>query len=90
MANHKSALKAHNRADKQTLRNRVRKSRMNTMTRKFRDAIKSHGSKTDIQNFFKDAVSTISKAAAHNTIHPRKAGRLVSALTRDLKASGNG
>lgn len=83
MAHHKSAIKRIKQSEKRRLRNRARKSRMKTAIRAVEQAMfEKNTEKT--QEKLREAVSIIAKTAAKGIIHPNKASRKISRLTRGV------
>jgi len=78
MANHPSSLKRHRQSEKQRLRNRVRRSEINSVEKK----VKKATTKEEALKYLKLFVSKIAKAAQKGNIHKRNAGRHVSRLTQ--------
>lgn len=79
MANIKSAKKRIKVIETKTLRNKVIKSKLKTLTKKV-DAAVAAGDKNLANESLKEAVVAIDKAAAKGIIHKNTAGRRVSAL----------
>ncbi|MBO4652660.1 MAG: 30S ribosomal protein S20 [Lachnospiraceae bacterium] len=81
MANIKSAKKRILVIETKTLRNRIIKSKVKTLTKKV-DAAVAAGDKTLAQNNLTTAIVAIDKAAAKGIFHKNNAARKVSRLQR--------
>ena len=81
MANIKSAKKRILVIETKTLRNRIIKSKVKTLTKKV-DAAVAAGDKTLAQNNLTAAIIAIDKAAAKGIYHKNNAARKVSRLQR--------
>ena len=81
MANIKSAKKRILVIETKTLRNRIIKSKVKTLTKKV-DAAVAAGDKTLAQNNLTSAIVAIDKAAAKGIFHKNNAARKVSRLQR--------
>ena len=81
MANIKSAKKRILVIETKTLRNRIIKSKVKTLTKKV-DAAVAAGDKTLAQNNLTSAIVAIDKAAAKGIYHKNNAARKVSRLQR--------
>ena len=81
MANIKSAKKRILVIETKTLRNRIIKSKVKTLTKKV-DAAVAAGDKTLAQNNLTAAIVAIDKAAAKGIFHKNNAARKVSRLQR--------
>ena len=81
MANIKSAKKRILVIETKTLRNRIIKSKVKTLTKKV-DAAVAAGDKTLAQNNLTAAIVAIDKAAAKGIYHKNNAARKVSRLQR--------
>ena len=81
MANIKSAKKRILVIETKTLRNRIIKSKVKTLTKKV-DAAVAAGDKTLAQNNLTTAIVAIDKAAAKGIFHKNTAARKVSRLQR--------
>ena len=81
MANIKSAKKRILVIETKTLRNRIIKSKVKTLTKKV-DAAVAAGDKTLAQNNLTTAIVAIDKAAAKGIYHKNNAARKVSRLQR--------
>jgi small subunit ribosomal protein S20 len=80
MANHKSAIKRHKQSLVRRMRNRMNKSRMNTVVRRVEEALVA-GAEEVAQEALKVAVPIIQKTASKGTIHKKTASRKISRLT---------
>lgn len=67
--------------EKRRMRNRARKSRMKTAIRAVEQAMFEKDIEK-VQQKLREAVSVIARTAAKGTIHPNKAARKISRLTR--------
>lgn len=85
MANHKSALKRVKQNEKRQLRNRMRKTQMKTAIKSVEEAINSNSAELASQEL-QEAISVIDKTASKGVIHPNKASRKISRLTRKVNA----
>ncbi len=81
MPNHKSAIKRMRQNEKRRLRNRARKSRMKTAIRAVEQAMFEKDVEK-VKEKLREAVSIIAKTASKGTIHPNKASRKISRLTK--------
>ncbi|MBQ6661585.1 MAG: 30S ribosomal protein S20 [Lachnospiraceae bacterium] len=81
MANIKSAKKRILVIETKTLRNKIIKSKIKTLTKKV-DAAVAAGDKTLAQNSLTNAIVAIDKAAAKGIFHKNNAARKVSRLQR--------
>ncbi len=80
MANHKSAIKRHKQSLVRRMRNRMNKSKMNTVVRRVEEALVA-GAEEVAQEALKVAVPIIQKTASKGTIHKKTASRKISRLT---------
>ncbi len=78
MDRHNSTIKRHRQSLKRYERNRAAKSRMKTYIRKVEEATTRESAETALR----DAISSIDKTAGSRVIHPNKAARVKSRLTR--------
>lgn len=85
MANKRAAEKFARQSAKRRLRNRIRKSRMKTLIRKFDQAIQS-GDRDLAVTLYRQATSAVDKAAKKGAIHRNKADRAKSQLALKLNA----
>lgn len=83
MANIKSAIKRIDVTKKQTLRNKMRKSELKTLTRKFDLAIEENRLE-DAQVVLRTIDKKLKKATAKNVLHINAASRKLSKLTQRL------
>ncbi|MDO4544377.1 MAG: 30S ribosomal protein S20 [Clostridia bacterium] len=83
MANIKSAIKRAKISEKENLRNRMAKSEMKTVIRRFDEAIAA-GDKEAIDAAYKLAVKTVDQAAAKGVIHKNNADRKKAQLAKKL------
>lgn len=83
LANTPSARKRVRQTATRTLRNRIYKSRIRTMTRRFREAL-SEGDLQKAKEFLARVASIVDKAAKKGVIHPNFAARRKSRLQRRL------
>lgn len=79
MANIKSAKKRIKVIEKKTLRNKMVKSKLKTVLKKF-DAAVASGDKSAAENMLKVCTSEISKAASKGILHKNTASRKISRL----------
>jgi small subunit ribosomal protein S20 len=87
MANTKSAKKAARQAEKRTLINKSRRSRMRTYVRKVEEAIAA-GNKEAANLALREAQPEIMRSAAHGIIHKNTASRKISRLSAQIKTLG--
>lgn len=80
MANIKSAKKRIRVIETKTLRNKMIKSKVKTVTKNVESAIAA-GNKADAEARLKIAISEISKAASKGVYHKNNASRKISNLT---------
>jgi small subunit ribosomal protein S20 len=80
MANHKSAIKRHKQSQERRMRNRINKSKMNTVIRRVEEALVA-GVEDAAQEALKIAIPVIQKTAGKGTIHQKTASRKISRLT---------
>lgn len=83
MPNIKSAIKRVNVNAKKNAENRMVKSQINTVTRKFEDAV-SKKDKELATKLYSEVVSTLDKAVSKNVIHKNTASRCASRLATKL------
>jgi len=84
MAQHKSAIKAHNQSIKKSLRNKIVKSKIKTFTNKVEELIKLKEYPHSIAAL-KVAESVIMKAVTKKAIKLNTASRKISRLTHRVK-----
>ena len=87
MANTKSAKKAARQAERRTLINKARRSRVRTYVRKVEEAIAS-GDKEAAAVAFREAQPEIMRSASKGIIHRNTASRKISRLSARIKALG--
>jgi small subunit ribosomal protein S20 len=87
MANTTSAKKAARQAEKRTLVNKSRRTRMRTFVRKVEEAIAS-GDKTAANLALREAQPEIMRSASKGIIHRNTASRKISRLSARIKALG--
>jgi small subunit ribosomal protein S20 len=87
MANTKSAKKAARQAEKRTLINKSRRSRMRTFVRKVEEAIAS-GDKQAADLALREAQPEIMRSALKGIIHKNTASRKISRLSARIKSLG--
>jgi len=87
MANTKSAKKAARQAEKRTLINKARRSRMRTFVRKVEEAIES-GDKQAADLALREAQPEIMRSALKGIIHKNTASRKISRLSARIKSLG--
>jgi len=87
MANTKSAKKAARQAERRTLINKSRTSRMRTFVRKVEEAIAS-GDKEAANQALRQAQPEIMRSASKGIIHRNTASRKISRLSARIKALG--
>ncbi len=85
MANHKSAIKAMRRADKNAIANHSRLSRIKTFIRRVEKAALDKN-KDVAQTELRHAESEIMRGVQHNLFHINNGARKISRLTRLVKA----
>jgi small subunit ribosomal protein S20 len=87
MANTKSAKKAARQAERRTLINKSRRSRMRTFVRKVEEAIAS-GDKQAADLALREAQPEIMRSALKGIIHKNTASRKISRLSARIKSLG--
>ena len=87
MANTKSAKKAARQAERRTLVNKARRSRVRTYVRKVEEAIAS-GDKQAAAVALREAQPEIMRSALKGIIHRNTASRKISRLSARIKALG--
>ncbi len=87
MANTKSAKKAARQAERRTLINKSRKSRLRTFVRKVEEAIAA-GNKDAANVALREAQPEIMRSATRGIIHRNTASRKISRLSARIKALG--
>jgi small subunit ribosomal protein S20 len=87
MANTKSAKKAARQAERRTLINKARRSRMRTYVRKVEEAIAS-GDKEAADLALRAAQPEIMRSASKGIIHKNTASRKISRLSARIKTLG--
>jgi small subunit ribosomal protein S20 len=87
MANTKSAKKAARQAERRTLINKARRSRMRTYVRKVEEAIAS-GDKQAADLALREAQPEIMRSALKGIIHKNTASRKISRLSARIKSLG--
>ena len=87
MANTKSAKKAARQAERRTLINKARRSRVRTYVRKVEEAIAS-GDKEAANEALRVAQPEIMRSASKGIIHKNTASRKISRLSARIKALG--
>ncbi len=85
MANTKSAKKAARQAERRTLVNKTRRSRMRTYVRKVEEAIAS-GNKEAAAVALREAQPEIMRSASKGILHRNTASRKISRLSARIKA----
>lgn len=85
MANHPSAIKAHRSSEKRAVVNRMRRSRMRTLTKTFLGKIASD-KKEGLEAAFRQLQAVIMRNAAKNILHKKAAARHISRLALKLKS----
>ncbi len=88
MANTKSAKKAARQAERRTLVNKSRRSRMRTFVRKVEEAIAA-GNKDAANVALREAQPEIMRSANKGVIHKNTASRKISRLSARIKALGS-
>lgn len=83
MPNIKSAIKRVNVNAKKNAENKMVKSQINTVTRKFEDAVNKKD-KELATKLYSEVVSTLDKAVSKNVIHKNTASRRASRLATKL------
>ena len=83
MANHKSALKEHRRAQARRLRHRHQRTRLRTAVKRFRKAI-ADGDVETAKSLLSPTLSIVDRSAKLNALHANTADRTKSRLTRAL------
>ncbi len=87
MANTKSAKKAARQAERRTLINKARRSRVRTYVRKVEEAIAS-GDKEAAAVALREAQPEIMRSALKGIVHRNTASRKISRLSARIKALG--
>jgi small subunit ribosomal protein S20 len=85
MANTKSAKKAARQAERRTLINKSRRSRMRTSVRKVEEAIAS-GDREAANSALRQAQPEIMRSASKGILHKNTASRKISRLSARIKA----
>ncbi|MCL2696010.1 MAG: 30S ribosomal protein S20 [Clostridiales bacterium] len=85
MANIKSAIKRAELNRTQNLRNRMAKSEMKTIIRRFDEALKANAD--DKETVYTLAVKTVDQAASKGVIHKNAANRKKAQLAKKLAAN---
>lgn len=85
MANHKSALKSNKQAEKRTILNKARMSRIRTHLRYVEEAIAS-GNKDDAQVRFREMQSELMRGVRRNLFHMNTAARKISRISTRIKS----
>ncbi len=88
MANTKSAKKAARQAERRTLVNKSRRSRMRTFVRKVEEAIAA-GNRDAANVALREAQPEIMRSANSGVIHRNTASRKISRLSARIKALGS-
>ncbi|MBQ5987606.1 MAG: 30S ribosomal protein S20 [Clostridia bacterium] len=88
MANIKSAMKRAKTSVGENLRNRMDKSELKTVVRRFDEALKS-GDKEAVEKAYLAAVKTVDQSAAKGVIHKNAADRKKAQLAKKLAAANN-
>ena len=83
MANHPSALKRARQSKTRKLRNLAHKTRAKSVVKEVRALLASKNT-DQAQEKLKKAVSTLHRSASKGVLHPKKASRKISRLTRAL------
>ena len=85
MANHLSAIKAHRSSEKRSAVNRMRRSRMRTLTKAFLGQLAS-GDKEGLEPAFRQLQAVIMRNVTKNILHRKAAARHISRLALKLKS----
>jgi small subunit ribosomal protein S20 len=85
MANHPSALKRQRQSEKRRLRNKGRKSAINTTIKKIQTSL-SEKDTDKARELSKEAISRLDSAVNKGALHRKTASRRISRLTRKLSA----
>lgn len=83
MAHHASAKKRIRQGVKRTHRNRLIIATVRTHIKRFRSAVEQ-GDKEAAQELLKPAISGLDRAVSKGCLHPKRASRKISRLTRSL------
>jgi len=83
MPNNSNAKKAMRQSEKARLRNRTGRTTLRTLIRKFKTAVDSQNI-AEIEPAFRQVTKRLDQAAAKRLIHPNKAARLKSRLSRHV------
>lgn len=93
MPNTRNAKKALRQSERRRLRNRGQRSTLRNLIRKYREAVDG-GDAAVAENLFRLVTKRIDQAAAKRLIHPNKAARTKSRLSKLLRpatsAAGDG
>lgn len=81
MANHKSAIKEHRRAERKRDRNRRHRARLRTAVKKVRKAIEAGDAQT-AAGLLPETLSLVDRSAKLGALHDNAAARTKSRLTR--------
>lgn len=85
MANSRSAKKRVRQAERRSVRNRARRSRVRGYLRKVEEAIAS-GDKAAAETAFKEAMPELHRGTQKGAFHRNTAGRKLSGLSRRINA----
>ncbi len=88
MANIKSAMKRAKTSVGENLRNRMDKSELKTVVRRFDEALKS-GDQEAVKAAYLAAVKTVDQSAAKGVIHKNAADRKKAQLAKKLAVANN-
>lgn len=88
MANHKSAEKRIRQTEKRTIRNRIHKSKMKSVVRSVKDALKAKDSNKALETF-KIANKELHKLVSKGILPKNTAARKVSRLNKAVKSLQN-
>lgn len=88
MANHKSAIKKHNRDMRKRMINKMNRTRMRTRIKLFRKTIDA-GEMDAARNMFPEVLSVIDRTIRKGTIHPNTGSRYKSRLSHLLNRTAS-
>lgn len=89
MANHPSALKRARQSKSRRLRNLAHKTRAKSVVKEVRELLASKNT-DQAQEKLKKAVSVLHRSASKGVLHPKKASRKISRLTRAVNQARAG
>ena len=87
MANHKSALKKHQRDEKKRLINKMNRSKMRNRIKKLNKVLQA-GEQDAVKELFPRVMSIIDKTIIKGTIHKNTGSRYKSRITQRVRKAG--